>query len=963
MNAHAATPSSAHAIFVVFTPRLKRWFAPRPSPWQARCPSAPAQAPGGDRQARRCRRHRLRRRRRHPGAGRCRPVRLCRHRPRRRLGARRRPDRARAPGQRERGAEDLHRHARARSARCSASPSTMPPNPNIYLAATSAYGLSIGVADASGQMKRVQRGEAGAQFVPGQFGPPELGGGPGSIWRVDGTTGEVSLFATVGNGGDRRRVARRARLRPGDPADLRRRPVHRHRLSLRPRRRRSRGTYDHGVEGRPGCRPAADPARRWRRSTSPARRSTPPTPRPGDSRRRRAASSRSPCTTTGCSIRSLRGRRSGPSQINPDGTVSGGARIEVEVPSLQDGIEITSIAFDGQGRMYLAERGATTGDYSMYALANGGQSRVLRYLSRTGPATGSPRPSSIRSAWRRTTTTPTAALRSATATRRRATAPSSTSAPATRPSGRPASACSIPAIPTPRRGPSPTSTACRATTTSLVQPQNTPPTASWFIDYDDKAGYPDFRGYMGAIATLPCAGQAGAAARRRDLPAGHLFRRQPVHHHPDLPARHELSERAVRLSDLSSGLLRAERPVRAAAGELPAGHLLLPGPVLPDQLPAGHDQAAERAVHLRAGRRLLQRPVRAAAVVPAAPGQAAQRHLLVPARPDLRQRRLPAAAEVRPGKVLRNGQCVPQGCPPNKDLFNGQCVPKCPLGIHPQDAQWRLQAADHCACRQRRCGTASAWRSARPASGSHAAERRLQAEDQSSRRSRCACRRRRCGTASAWPSARPAHVPHAARTAPASPIVAPVPAAEGNVERQVRGEVPAGSGPHRRRTAPASRRSSCRRSSCACRRRRCGTVSAWRSARPARFTPAERRLQADASSSRRSSCACRRRKSGTASAWPSARRAGAHPPNGACKPMIIQPPVKLCLPPKEMWQRPVRAAVPARPGPHPPNGACKPMIIQPPVKLCLQPKEMWNGQCVPQCPPGQVHTGRTAPAS
>ena len=44
--------------------------------------------------------------------------------------------------------------------------------PNLYVAATSAYGLSIFVPDSNGQPKRVERGEAAAQFVPGQFGPP-----------------------------------------------------------------------------------------------------------------------------------------------------------------------------------------------------------------------------------------------------------------------------------------------------------------------------------------------------------------------------------------------------------------------------------------------------------------------------------------------------------------------------------------------------------------------------------------------------------------------------------------------------------------------------------------------------------------------------------------------------------------------------------------------------------------------
>ncbi len=61
--------------------------------------------------------------------------------------------------------------------------------PNIYLGATSAFGLRI--AD---QAKRLQNGQAGAKWMAGQFGE---GGGPGSIWKVDGATGAVKLFATL----------------------------------------------------------------------------------------------------------------------------------------------------------------------------------------------------------------------------------------------------------------------------------------------------------------------------------------------------------------------------------------------------------------------------------------------------------------------------------------------------------------------------------------------------------------------------------------------------------------------------------------------------------------------------------------------------------------------------------------------------------------------------------------------
>ncbi|MDP1731605.1 MAG: VWA domain-containing protein [Devosia sp.] len=71
-------------------------------------------------------------------------------------------------------------------------------SPNIYLTATSAYGLPIVApdADGDGRPERLLAGKADAQFMAGLFGPgPE--GGPGSIWKIDGVTGEVSLFANV----------------------------------------------------------------------------------------------------------------------------------------------------------------------------------------------------------------------------------------------------------------------------------------------------------------------------------------------------------------------------------------------------------------------------------------------------------------------------------------------------------------------------------------------------------------------------------------------------------------------------------------------------------------------------------------------------------------------------------------------------------------------------------------------
>ncbi len=70
--------------------------------------------------------------------------------------------------------------------------------PSIYLGATSAYGLNIVTPDADGDgwPERVKSGQPGADWMAGQFGT-DLTGGPGSIYKVDGQTGAVSLFATL----------------------------------------------------------------------------------------------------------------------------------------------------------------------------------------------------------------------------------------------------------------------------------------------------------------------------------------------------------------------------------------------------------------------------------------------------------------------------------------------------------------------------------------------------------------------------------------------------------------------------------------------------------------------------------------------------------------------------------------------------------------------------------------------
>lgn len=70
--------------------------------------------------------------------------------------------------------------------------------PNLYAGATSLHGIRIVTpdADSDGRLERQRRGTSGAAFMEGQFGT-ENGGGPGTIWKIDGITGQVAKFADI----------------------------------------------------------------------------------------------------------------------------------------------------------------------------------------------------------------------------------------------------------------------------------------------------------------------------------------------------------------------------------------------------------------------------------------------------------------------------------------------------------------------------------------------------------------------------------------------------------------------------------------------------------------------------------------------------------------------------------------------------------------------------------------------
>ena len=68
--------------------------------------------------------------------------------------------------------------------------------PNIYVTRR----RSTGCRSSPRTARRLVKGEPGARWMPGQFGV-DKGGGPGSIWKIDGATGAVSLFANIKHDG------------------------------------------------------------------------------------------------------------------------------------------------------------------------------------------------------------------------------------------------------------------------------------------------------------------------------------------------------------------------------------------------------------------------------------------------------------------------------------------------------------------------------------------------------------------------------------------------------------------------------------------------------------------------------------------------------------------------------------------------------------------------------------------
>jgi len=247
--------------------------------------------------------------------------------------------------------------------------------PNIYLAATSAYGLNILVTDADGNPVRSKLGAPGAMFMPGQWGSAGgVQGYPGSIWKVDGTTGEISLFSTIAanTGAGLGSIAYDPATEQFFVSDLDTGLIY---------RLASDGTivdtYDHGVTGRPahGLDPVNDDGSSID-ITDPSFNSEDPSTWGFTQPERKVDGLAAHggrlyyAVAEGPSVWSVR--------INADGSL-GTPRWELDVNGLPSTSEIASIVFDAQGRMILAQRGPQAGSYDYSVFAEPGTSSVARY--------------------------------------------------------------------------------------------------------------------------------------------------------------------------------------------------------------------------------------------------------------------------------------------------------------------------------------------------------------------------------------------------------------------------------------------------------------------------------------------------------------------------------------------------------------------------------------------------------
>ena len=389
--------------------------------------------------------------------------------------------------------------------------------PNIYLAATSAFGLQLVGRGRDGLPERRKIGGPGVGWMKGQFGL-DLQGDPGSIYKVDGRTGVVSLFAKVMLGGVPNpgpalgNLAYDAAHKQLFVSDLYTGMIHRFAVADGSE---PGPPYDHGTTGRSAANLAPvpfDPANRPNiasgqfNSEDPATWGYAPPERrvwglavQGD---RLFYSARNGAAAEGPQIWSV--------GIQPDGSLAADARLELEVAAQPAPYPVSDIAFSRQGAMILAQRAPVAASYDYSAFTQPAEPRVLRYWLKDpndppSPGLWKPVPDEyaigFADQYRNTNggvalgygydkdgIRSTGACEAALWT----TGQNLRNNPALRSQLEPGGPLVVHGL--------------QGNPADLVRPANEPPTTSYFVDYDDKFNDPAATGHLGSVRILaqPC---------------------------------------------------------------------------------------------------------------------------------------------------------------------------------------------------------------------------------------------------------------------------------------------------------------------------------------------------------------------------------------------------------------------------------------------------------------------------
>ncbi|MEJ2123670.1 MAG: hypothetical protein P8Y47_02390, partial [Alphaproteobacteria bacterium] len=245
--------------------------------------------------------------------------------------------------------------------------------PNIYLGQTAAYGLYIVTPDADGDgvPERAKKGSYEAQWMAGQLGEA-TGGGTGAIYKVDGQTGAVSLFATLpdNSGAGVGDIVFDKESRQFFASDLDKGLIYR--LS---KTGEVIDSFDHGVMGRPakGLGAVVDDGSQIDITSIGFDTETPDTWGFTQKERR----------VYGLAMQGGRLYYAVDGQVWSIGVSADGfaeeARWELDAEALKSDGPITDMLFDKAGRMYLAQRGGQRASYDYSVFAEPEKSSVVRY--------------------------------------------------------------------------------------------------------------------------------------------------------------------------------------------------------------------------------------------------------------------------------------------------------------------------------------------------------------------------------------------------------------------------------------------------------------------------------------------------------------------------------------------------------------------------------------------------------